>query len=77
MYKHDQKSFEQLMQVYEAYQDAANPFTAYHQETGDYVRRYAKKHNGPKIETLKYTDGEVGAHTIFRINTGIQEAAKR
>ena len=77
MYKHDQKSFEQLMQVYEAYQDAANPFTAYHQETGDYVRRYAKKHNGPKIETLKYTDGEVGAHIDISHKYGHSRGSKK
>lgn len=61
VYKHDRQTFDQLLQILEDYADAANPFTQYEKETGDVVRKYAKNHNGPRIDKLKYVDGEVGA----------------
>lgn len=61
MYINDPKSFEQLMSVYNEYRDARNPFVQYEKETGDFVRKYSKSHNGPKITTLKYRDGEIGS----------------
>ncbi len=61
VYKNDRRTFDDLVQIMEDYKDAKNPFEQYERETGDYVRKYAKKHNGPRIEKLKYTDGEVDA----------------
>ena len=61
VYKNDRRTYDDLVQIMKDYSDAANPFVQYEKETGDFVRKYAKKHNGPRIGTLKYTDGEVGA----------------
>lgn len=60
VYKNDRQTFDQLIQIFNDYADAANPFVQYEKETGDLVRKYAKKHNGPRIDKLKYIDGEVG-----------------
>ena len=49
------------MDIYNRYQDAKNPFVQYEQETGDVIRKYSKKGNGPKIVQLRYLDGEVGS----------------
>lgn len=61
VYKNDKKTYEDLVQIMQDYSDSKNPFVQYEKETGDYVRKYAKKHNGPRIDKLKYTDGEVGS----------------
>lgn len=61
MYKHDKRTWENMLQIMEDYRDAKNPFTEYENETGDYLRKYSKKHNGPRITRLKYLDGEVGS----------------
>lgn len=61
MYRHDPKSFENLMKVYRQYQDARNAFAEYEKETGDFVRKYSRKHAGPRIEKLKYMDSEVNS----------------
>lgn len=60
VYKHDRQTFDVLVQILVEYADASNPFIQYEKETGDTIRKYAKKHNGPKITSLKYTDREVG-----------------
>lgn len=61
MYRHDRRTWDDMLQIMEDYSDAVNPFAAYEAETGDFLRKYAKKHNGPKIITLKYLDGEVNS----------------
>ncbi len=61
LYKHDRQTFDQLVQILHDYADKQNPFVEYEKETGDVVRKYAKKHNGPRIDKLKYIDGEVGS----------------
>lgn len=61
MYRNDRRSWEDMLKIMEEYADAANPFVEYERETGDYFRKYAKKHNGPRIIQLKYLDGEVGS----------------
>lgn len=43
------------------YADATNPFVKYEEETGDVIRKYSKKHNGPKVTKISYMDGEVGS----------------
>lgn len=59
--RNDPKTFEIIMDIYNRYQDAKNPFVQYEQETGDVIRKYSKKGNGPKIVQLRYLDGEVGS----------------
>ena len=61
MARNDPKTFASLLEICERYKDAKNPFVQYEKETGDWVRRYAKKNNGPKIVSLKYVDGEVNS----------------
>ena len=61
MYRNDPKTFEQIMLIYNQYIDQKNPFVAYEQETGDYIRKYSKKHNGPRVKILKYLGDEVGS----------------
>ena len=60
MYRNDPKTFEQLMIIYNEYKDAKNAFLEYENQTGDIVRKYSQKHNGPQINVLKYLGGEVG-----------------
>lgn len=61
MYKNDPRTWEDMLKIIEAYRDAKNPFVEYERETGDYLRKYSKKHNGPRIVHLKYTYEEVGS----------------
>lgn len=61
VYRNNRKTFDNLVSIFEQYSDEKNPFVAYEEETGDVVRKYAKKHNGPRIGKLKYIDGEVGS----------------
>jgi CRISPR-associated endonuclease Csn1 len=61
VYKNDRRTFDDLVQIMKDYSDAVNPFVQYEKETGDYVRKYAKNHKGPRIDKLKYMDGEVGS----------------
>lgn len=77
MYINDPKSFEQLMLIYNEYRDARNPFVQYEKETGDYIRKYSKNHNGPRIATLKYTDGEIGSCIDISHKYGHERGSKR
>lgn len=61
VYRNDRKTFDMLVGIIKDYSDAVNPFVQYEKETGDYVRKYAKKHNGPRIDKLRYTDGIVNS----------------
>jgi CRISPR-associated endonuclease Csn1 len=61
VYKNDRKTYDDLVQIMKEYEDADNPFVQYERETGDYVRKYAKNHKGPRIDKLKYVDGAVGS----------------
>lgn len=61
MYRNDEKTWCDLIKVYEAYKSAKNAFAEYEKETGDYLRKYAKNHKGPRVINLKYLDGEVGS----------------
>ena len=61
MYKHDKRTFDDMLTILREYSGEKNPFVAYHKETGDYFRKYAKKHNGPKIEKIKYLKEKVGS----------------
>lgn len=61
MFSNDRRSWGDMCLIMEEYRDADNPFVAYEKETGDYFRKYSKNHNGPRIEKLKYLDGEVGS----------------
>lgn len=77
IYRNDRKTFEELVQIMEDYADATNPFVQYEKETGDCVRKYAKKHNGPRIDKLKYTDGEVGACIDISHKYGHEKGSKK
>lgn len=61
MYRNDPKTFQILMDIMKQYADATNPFVKYEEETGDVIRKYSKKHNGPKVTKISYMDGEVGS----------------
>lgn len=61
MYRHDRRTWDDMLQIMEDYRDAQNPFAQYELETGDYLRKYSKKHDGARIIKLKYLDGEVGS----------------
>ena len=61
IFKNNPKTFDYLMQIYKQYADSKNPFLEYEKDTGDKIRKYSKKHNGPEINYLKYEDGEVNS----------------
>lgn len=61
VYKNDPKTFENIMIIYNEYKNEPNPFAAYEKETGDFVRKYSKNHNGPRISSLKYVNDEVNS----------------
>ena len=46
-------------------------------ETGDYLRKYAKKHNGPRIRQLKYLDGEVGSCIDISHKYGHEQGSRK
>ena len=75
MFEKDPKTWEQLMLLMSDYADSPNPLQDYLEETGDYFRKYAKKHNGPKIQCIKYYDGEV--KSCLDINMGSPKEAKK
>ncbi len=77
VYKNDYKTFENLVQIFKDYSDADNPFVQYEKETGDYVRKYSKKHNGPRINKLKYIDGEIGACIDISHKYGFEKGSKK
>lgn len=77
VYRNDIKTFENLVQIFMDYRDAANPFLQYEKETGDVVRKYAKRHNGPKIEKLKYLDGEIDACIDISHKYGHKKGGKK
>ena len=56
MYQHDRKTFEQLQLIFEQYKGEKNPLAKYHEETGEYLRKYSKKGDGPIVRRLKYVD---------------------
>ena len=77
MFKNDPKTFEILMDIYKNYKDAKNPFLQYEQETGNKVRKYSKKNNGPVVSVLKYTDGEVNSCIDISHKYGFEKGSKR
>jgi len=79
VYKNDRQTFNILVDIWQQYSGdkVQNPFVQYEKETGDYVRKYAQKHNGPKIECLKYTDGEVGACIDISHKYGYEKNSKK
>lgn len=77
VYLNDRRTFDDLCKIYEDYSDAANPFVQYEKETGDIVRKYSKKHNGPRIDKLKYKDGEVGACIDISHKYGFEKGSKK
>ena len=77
VYRNDPKTFENIMSIYREYSDATNPFAEYEKITGDYVRKYAKKHNGPRIKILKYTDGIVNSCIDISHKYGYEKDSKK
>lgn len=77
VYKNDRRTFDELVYILRDYSDSKNPFVQYEKETGDCVRKYAKKHNGPRIDKLKYTDGEVGACIDISHKYGHEKGSKK
>jgi len=77
MYENDPKTFENLMIIYNQYKDTDNPFAAYEKETGDFVRKYSKNHNGPRIECIKYRDGIVNSCIDISHKYGYEKGSKK
>ncbi|MCY1569351.1 type II CRISPR RNA-guided endonuclease Cas9 [Staphylococcus pettenkoferi] len=62
MYQHDPKTFKKLQTVMDQYAEEKNPLAKYYEEHGEYLKKYAKKGNGPAIKSLKYIGKKVNAH---------------
>lgn len=77
MYENDPKTFENIMIIYNQYKDADNPFVEYEKETGDFVRKYSKKHNGPRVECIKYKDGVVNSCIDISHKYGFEKGSKK
>lgn len=77
VYRNDIHTFNLLLDIMETYKEATNPFVQYEKETGDYVRKYAKKHNGPKLGKLRYIDGEVGSCIDISHKYGYKKGSKK
>lgn len=77
MYRNDPQTWQDLMKIYERYKDTKNAFAAYAKETGDYLRKYSKKHDGPKVTTLKYVDGEVNSCIDLSHKYGFEKGSRR
>lgn len=82
MAKHDVKTYECLCDIYERYHDRVqsicrngvkNPFLAYELDTGEKIRKYSKKGNGPIITTFQFEHYEMKAfHDISYKYEGIK-----
>jgi len=77
MRRNDPKTFELLMDIYQRYEDAKNPFLQYEEETGEKIRKYSKKGDGPVITYLKYEDGEVVSCIDISHKYGFEEGSKK
>lgn len=77
MYQHDPKTFETLMNVFHEYRDEANPFLAYNLATGDYVRKYAKDHNGPIIKKIKFRKEKTASCIDISHKYGFEKGSRR
>jgi len=75
--RNDPKTFENLLQIMNDYSDKDNPFVAYEEETGDYIRKYAKKHNGARLGKLRYLNGELGSCVDVSHKYGFEKGSKR
>ncbi|WP_294303850.1 type II CRISPR RNA-guided endonuclease Cas9 [Pseudobutyrivibrio sp.] len=75
--KNDPKTFEILMDIWNNYKDAKNPFLQYEQENNDVIRKYSKKGNGPKVGVLKYEDGEVGSCIDISHKYGYERGSRK
>lgn len=62
MYHHDRKTFDKIKQIMDQYSEAKNPLHQYHEETGEYVRKYSKWDNGPIIKSVKYYWNQLKEH---------------
>ncbi|MDC3425729.1 type II CRISPR RNA-guided endonuclease Cas9 [Aquibacillus sp. 3ASR75-11] len=54
MYHNDRQTFEQLKKIMDQYSEAKNPLYKFHEEEGEFVRKYSKRGNGPIIKSMKY-----------------------
>lgn len=58
MYRHDEQTYQKLVDIYLQYKHEKYPFEAYRQQHG-YITKFAKKNNGPQIKQLKRLDGTI------------------
>lgn len=77
MYNNDSKTYQDMLKIIKEYSSEKNPFVAYNQETGDYFRKYSKKHNGPKIEKIKYYKEKVGSCIDISHKYGHEEGSRK
>ncbi|MBR1861488.1 MAG: type II CRISPR RNA-guided endonuclease Cas9 [Lachnospiraceae bacterium] len=77
MYQNDPRTFENLMQIYNDYRETDNPFVAYNRETGDFFRKYSKKHDGPKITKIKFLREKLGSCIDISHKYGYEKDSKK
>lgn len=77
MYHNDPKTFENLMSVFKEYEDEANPFVAYRSATGDYVRKYSKRHDGPIVKNIKFYKEKVASCIDISHKYGFEKNSRK
>lgn len=85
MKKNDPVTWEQLKSIIRDYSSitedgktkTVNPFVQYEKETGDCVRKYSRKHDGPVITKLSYVDGEVNSCIDISHKYGMEKGSKK
>ena len=78
MSRNDSRTFEDLIEIYNEYDgENNNPFIEYEKATGDYLRKYSKKHNGPRIVNIRYIDGVVGTCIDISHRYGFEKDSKK
>ena len=77
MYDLDRKTWDELVKILEEYSNSRNPFLDYEKETGDAFRKYAKKHNGPKVVKLKYNKEKVGSCIDISHKYGFEKGSQK
>lgn len=77
MYNNDPKTYQDMLKIIKEYSLEKNPFVAYNKETGDYFRKYSKKHNGPKIEKIKYYKEKVVSCIDISHKYGYERGSKK
>lgn len=62
LYKNDPETYKLLLNIVNSYPEEKNPFLAFYDETGDFIRKKSKNKKGPIIKSVKYLNKKLGTN---------------